>query len=133
VANSSRKLRRLNQARAVHVLPELTGKMSQVLEVGQHLAQVSAQIEEVNGKLADLDNLLLNLNHLQMIVTQSLEEGLTTHEEQARQRFVSLKMYELLLPHPTPEAVSATEEGFRAEFNASLQKSVEVPEIENGD
>lgn len=133
MANSSRKLRRLNQARAVRVLPELTGKMGQVLEVGQQLAQVSAQIEGVNAKLGDLDNLLANLNHLQNIVTQSLEEGRALHEELARQRYVSLKMYESLCPTLNSEQLCAREEVFRNDFNVIVNEKATSEEPINGD
>jgi TolA-binding protein len=101
--------------------------MTQVLEVGQQLAQVSAQIEEVNGKLTDLDSLLAALNHMQNLVRQSLEEGRLLHEEQARQRYVSLKMYEAISPGLTPEFVASVEERLRGEFDADLRNGSEGP------
>lgn len=117
----------MNKAKAVGALPEISDKVGQVLQVGKQLTEVSVQVDAVNQKLGDLDALIMNLNQVRNLVTQSLQEGRAVHEEQARQRFVTLKMFErLFVATGLHDDLAVLEEQFRDEFDATLRNTEET-------
>jgi hypothetical protein len=95
--------------------------MTQVLEVGKQLSQVSAQIYEVNEKLTDLDSLIMSVNEARNLVSQVLQEGRALAEELARQRYVTRNLIQRFgVNTGDGNAVLVGEEEFRAEFDQSL-------------
>ena len=112
----------MKKTQAAQMLPELAGKMGQVVEVGQQLTAVSGQIGEVNKKLVDLDTLITQINYTRNLVTQALEEGRAVHKEQARQRYATLKLFEALAASAPDLNIARLEQQSRDEFDATVGK-----------
>ena len=104
MSSASRKLTRRMQQSAPQ---DISGKLSQVLQVGQQLADVSLQVNQVNEQLKNLDELVGEVKAARGL----LEEIMV---EQSRQRYATLAMFKHLNPATDYEAL---ERHFRAEFD----------------
>jgi hypothetical protein len=112
-------------------VPEFSGKIEQVLQVGKQLADVASQIRDVNGKLGDLDGLIIELNNVRNLVIESIQDSRAVAVEQERQRFVTVRMLSGGYVGRTLEQTQELEQKFRDQFDANNFASTPDPAQEN--
>ena len=93
MSSVSRKIRKSSlQAKSPLLATDFSAKLAQVTQVSEQLIGVAMAVNDVNEKLRDLDNLLLEVNNVQNLVTQSLQNSQAVNQELEYQRYVTLKL-----------------------------------------